>query len=43
MALSIDEQVAILMRGVEYGDDQIRQTMEAELRERLEGGGPFAR
>jgi len=41
MALTIDEQVAILMRGVEYGDDQIRRTMEAELRERLKAGRPL--
>ena len=32
----VDEQLAILMRGVEFGDEQIRQTMERELRERLE-------
>ena len=35
-AKSIDEQVAILMRGVEFGDEQIHQTMEGELRQRLE-------
>ena len=34
--LDIDEQLAILMRGVEYGDPQIREHMERELRERLE-------
>ncbi len=33
--LSIDEQVAILMRGAEFGDPQIKETMERELRERL--------
>lgn len=32
----VDEQLAILMRGVDFGDEQIRQTMERELRERLE-------
>jgi tyrosyl-tRNA synthetase len=32
---TIDEQVAILMRGVEYGDDQIKEVMQKELRERL--------
>ncbi|MDH7487571.1 MAG: tyrosine--tRNA ligase [Anaerolineae bacterium] len=32
----VDEQLAILMRGVDFGDEQIRQTMEQELRERLE-------
>ncbi|GAB4514091.1 MAG: tyrosine--tRNA ligase [Anaerolineae bacterium] len=35
MKVSIDEAMAILMRGVEYGDPQIRETMERELRERL--------
>ncbi|HIC93117.1 MAG TPA: tyrosine--tRNA ligase [Anaerolineae bacterium] len=33
--LSIDEQVAILMRGADFGDPQIKETMERELRERL--------
>jgi tyrosyl-tRNA synthetase len=33
--MNIDEQVAWLMRGTEYGDDSLRQTMETELRERL--------
>ncbi len=33
--LTIDEQVAILMRGVEFGDEQIKEHMRAELRERL--------
>jgi len=32
----IDEQVAILMRGVDFGDEQIKQAMEMELRERLQ-------
>ena len=32
----IDEQMAILMRGVDFGDDQITQVMERELRERLQ-------
>ncbi len=31
----IDEQMAILMRGVDYGDPQIKEVMEKELRERL--------
>lgn len=31
----IDEQVAILMRGAEFGDGQIKEHMQAELRERL--------
>ena len=32
---TIDEQVAILMRGAEYGDEQITEHMREELRERL--------
>ncbi len=36
MALSIDEQLQILMRGVEYGDPQIYEHMRQELQERLE-------
>ncbi len=32
---TIDQQVAILMRGAEYGDDQIKDHMRAELHERL--------
>lgn len=33
--LSIDEQVAILMQGTNYGDDDTRRSMASELRERL--------
>lgn len=33
--MNIDEQVATLMQGTEYGDDQLRRAMEKELRERL--------
>jgi tyrosyl-tRNA synthetase len=33
--MTIDEQVALLMRGAEYGDPQIHERMEAELRARL--------
>ncbi|MBM4463959.1 MAG: tyrosine--tRNA ligase [Chloroflexi bacterium] len=33
---SIVEQMAILMRGVEFGDEHIKQVMERELRERLQ-------
>ena len=33
--VTIDEQVAILMRGAEFGDEQIKEHMQAELRERL--------
>ncbi len=32
---TIDEQVTILMRGAEFGDEQIKEHMQAELRERL--------
>jgi tyrosyl-tRNA synthetase len=32
----IVEQMAILMRGVDFGDEQIKQVMERELRERLQ-------
>jgi tyrosyl-tRNA synthetase len=32
----INEQMAILMRGVDFGDEQIKQVMERELRERLQ-------
>jgi len=35
MERTIDEAMAILMRGVEYGDPQIKESMEKELRERL--------
>ena len=31
----VEEQLAILMRGVEFGDDITRVNMEAELRQRL--------
>ncbi|HEY4723221.1 MAG TPA: tyrosine--tRNA ligase [Anaerolineae bacterium] len=33
--LSIDEQVALLMQGAEYGDEELKQAMQRELRERL--------
>lgn len=32
---SIDEQVALLMQGTEYGDQALQAAMQAELRERL--------
>jgi len=32
---SIDEQIALLMQGTEYGDEGLKQAMERELRERL--------
>jgi len=37
----VDEQMAILMQGVELGDPQLYQVMEAELRERLSEGRPL--
>ncbi len=36
MHKSIDEQIAILMQGTEYGSQELRDAMERELRERLE-------
>jgi tyrosyl-tRNA synthetase len=39
--LPVDEQMRLLMRGVEYGDEQIRAAMEQELRERLTEGRPL--
>jgi len=33
----IDEQLSLLMRGAEYGDEQIKQSMMEELRARLQG------
>ena len=33
--MKIEEQVAILMQGTEYGDESLRQSMETELRDRL--------
>jgi tyrosyl-tRNA synthetase len=35
MKMSIDEQVQYLMQGTEYGDDELKQTMTEELRQRL--------
>jgi len=37
----VDEQLSILMQGAEFGDPQIYQVMEAELRERLQEGRPL--
>ena len=34
--MNIDDQVALLMRGTEYGDDGLRQVMADELRQRLQ-------
>ena len=33
--ISIDEQVAYLMQGADYGDEQVKQAMASELKERL--------
>lgn len=33
--MTIDDQVALLMQGTEYGDEEIKSVMTAELRERL--------
>src|SRR5512133_2221669 len=33
--MNIDEQVAVLMQGTEYGDVAMKQAMQSELRERL--------
>jgi tyrosyl-tRNA synthetase len=38
---NLSEQMAILMQGVDMGDEQIKQTMAAELRERLAEGRPL--
>src|SRR5574337_1617398 len=35
-AMNIEEQVELLMQGTEYGDDELKKAMTAELRERLE-------
>ncbi|HIE39160.1 MAG TPA: tyrosine--tRNA ligase [Anaerolineales bacterium] len=39
--MSIDEQVAILMQGAEFGDEQIKEHMTLELRQRLAEGRPL--
>jgi tyrosyl-tRNA synthetase len=33
--MNIDDQVELLMQGTEYGDEQLKQTMALELRQRL--------
>ena len=33
--MNIDEQVALLMQGTEYGDEELKKNMAAELRQRL--------
>jgi tyrosyl-tRNA synthetase len=37
----VDDQLLVLLSGVEYGDDRTHATMEAELRERLEEDRPL--
>jgi tyrosyl-tRNA synthetase len=37
----VEEQLSVLMGGTEFGDDRTRQTMESELRERLEEDSPL--
>jgi tyrosyl-tRNA synthetase len=39
--MNLDEQVALLMRGTEYGDETVKATMTRELRERLREGRPL--
>jgi tyrosyl-tRNA synthetase len=39
--MPVEEQMRVLMRGVEYGDPHIRATMEHDLRERLAEGRPL--
>ena len=41
MAPTLDEQVALLMQGTEYGDDTLKASMARELRERLAEGRPL--
>jgi tyrosyl-tRNA synthetase len=36
VALSLDEQVALLMQGTEYGDQNLQRAMASELRQRLD-------
>ena len=37
----VDEQLAVLLRGTDFGDEATRRTMEHELRERLEEDRPL--
>jgi tyrosyl-tRNA synthetase len=39
--MTLDEQVAILMQGTDYGDEELKQAMTAELRARLAEGRPL--
>src|SRR5215831_11100301 len=39
--VTLDQQVALLMQGTEYGDANFTRTMEAELRAKLAEGRPL--
>jgi tyrosyl-tRNA synthetase len=39
--MTLDEQVALLMQGTEYGDETLKANMARELRERLAEGRPL--
>jgi tyrosyl-tRNA synthetase len=39
--MNLDEQVALLMQGAEYGDETLKDTMARQLRERLAEGRPL--
>jgi len=39
--MNLDEQVALLMQGTEYGDETLKENMTRELRERLIEGRPL--
>jgi tyrosyl-tRNA synthetase len=41
LSLDLDQQVALLMQGTQYGDEQLKVAMAAELRERLKEGRPL--
>src|SRR3972149_10913002 len=41
MSLPLDQQVALLVQGAEYGDEQLAKAMEAELRAKLAEGRPL--
>ncbi|MGE5222710.1 MAG: tyrosine--tRNA ligase [Omnitrophica WOR_2 bacterium] len=41
--MNIDEQVALLMQGTEYGDENLKQSMAEELRQRLISAGEEGR
>ena len=39
--MDLDEQVALLMQGTDYGDETLKASMARELRERLAEGRPL--